>query len=91
MRFRVYYNRRQDEPWVWSFDEGTQATERLLTGFRLHGVDVRDGLDDGVANGDEKSPRVWVEFEADTVRVGGDGVGRFYGRWTDSGWPVREG
>ncbi len=87
MRYRIYYNRREDAPWVWSFDQGTQATERLLVGYRLHGVDVRNGQDLDVAG--DTAPRVWIEFEAETVRIDA-GVARFYGRWTDSGWPVRE-
>lgn len=40
MRYRVYYNRTENEPQVWSVDEGDQSTEINVTGIKFHGVDA---------------------------------------------------
>jgi hypothetical protein len=87
MIYRLYYNRSEDAPWLWSYDQGTQDTEQLLRDYRLHGCDVRAGVDMSVPGGAKDRPKVWLAVEAKHVEAI-DGVGHFYGRWTDSGYPL---
>lgn len=87
MTFRIYYNTAADYPLIWSFDEGTQETEQNVRGYRLHGCDVKDGQDLSVPSKSKTAPRVWLEVQANLMKEK-DGIAHFYGRWTDSGWPV---
>ena len=58
--YRIYFNRWNDAPLIWSVDEGTQATERIVREVRLENVTgvTRSGPGDNV-----KSPTVWIEVE----------------------------
>ena len=40
MIYRVYFNSRADFPLVWSIDDGTQATERLVRQIEIHGCTI---------------------------------------------------
>lgn len=87
--YRVYYNRTADEPWLWSVDEGTQESERQVTGVRMHGCDTRERVDLSVVTTDKERPRAWMEVDANLMRVDCEGVAHFFGRWVDSGYPLR--
>ena len=92
MRYRIYYNRGEEAPWIWSYDQGTMATETLLTEWRLHGCDVTSGRQSSdVHRTSVTEPHVWMDVDANLVkmdRTGGLGVAHFYGRWVDSGFPL---
>lgn len=62
--YRVYFNRERDWPQCWSVDEGDQASEINVCGFRLEGVTAA-GLalskaERAKLNGQE-SPFAWIE------------------------------
>jgi hypothetical protein len=60
--YRIYFNRWNDKPLIWSVDEGTQASERIVREVRFENVCGRthSGPGDNV-----KSPTVWIEVEAE--------------------------
>jgi len=64
MTYRVYFNRWQDAPNVWSVDDGTQATERTVREVRLHNVSARTRFGPG---DNQKSPTVWIEVQGELV------------------------
>lgn len=64
MRIRIYYNRMSDAPYIWSFDHGTQETERQVTNWRLFDVDAVAGVDNRVDPNDKEAPRVWIELRS---------------------------
>lgn len=65
-KFRIYFNKKEDYPCIWSVDEGTSESE-----IRVQGVVISDGLfvftqhTDGLkppAGLDPKNePSAWVE------------------------------
>lgn len=58
---RIYYNRRSDAPFVWSFDYGTQDTEEKIIRWVLHGVYASEGHDDTIPAEDQEHPKVWIQ------------------------------
>jgi hypothetical protein len=58
--FRIYFNRWNDAPLIWSVDEGSQATERIVREVRFDNVSgvTRTGPGDNV-----RSPTAWIEVE----------------------------
>ena len=81
MAYRLYYNRANEAPHVWSFDEGDQTSEVCVMGFVLHGCNASSGQDLKVAAGSKDQPRVWLEVEAERMEMH-SGVAHFYG----AGW-----
>lgn len=83
MQYRLYYNREPDFPQVWSFDEGTAATEVNVSGFKLDGCDVvsrtamRYQADDPIWR--EKNPVAWVTVTSRPVAIR-NGLAIFRGR-----------
>lgn len=69
LRYRIYFNRLADYPLIWSYDEGTQATEACVAGFRLHGCDAEHGQHMNVATGSTTAPRVWIAVRATRVEI----------------------
>lgn len=41
MTYRVYYNREEDYPQRWSFDEGSVVSEVNVQDVQIHGCDCR--------------------------------------------------
>ena len=78
MKYRLYYNRSEDIPRVWSFDEGTQESEQIVSAFVIDcGCVARSGADFSAPRVSKEVPRVWVEIECDAMTVADD-VARFY-------------
>ncbi len=65
--YRVYFNRCEDWPQVWSVDEGTVATEVNVIGVRLDGV--RSVTRSGVVTDAAREPKAWLDVEADGLRI----------------------
>jgi len=61
--YRIYYNRKADWPQCWSIDEGTQASEINVCGFRLVDVIAESHTlpiaEHGIVNPDN-SPFAWI-------------------------------
>lgn len=53
-----------DLPRIWSFDQGTQETERAVSRWKLYDVDAADGQDLDIPSGDKERPRVWIELSS---------------------------
>lgn len=79
LRVRIYFNRFADAPLIWSWDQGTQATEERVSGFELHGIAAVSGCDPAVPAGDKNSPKIWVELLDVIWQETRDGVAHFYG------------
>ena len=71
MIYRLYFNRCEDFPQIWSIDEGDISTEVNVSGFGLGpGVGARDGCAPDFAAIDVvREPKAWVVIEADRVLV----------------------
>jgi hypothetical protein len=69
-KFRVYFNRKREAPQVWSFDEGTQASEVNVIDFRvLPGCTANGHYNFEKPNDD--SPSAWMEVHADDYYMRG--------------------
>lgn len=73
MRYRVYYNRSSDYPFVWSFDDGDSKNEVLVTA--IHGPQFHSAYNPSGDN--ENTPRAFFWVEA-TRAVLKDGEVTFY-------------
>lgn len=60
--FRIYWNRKEDFPFVWSVDFGDSSTERAVTRVDIREIDSCC-LQTGVAMGADNisGPRGWLE------------------------------
>lgn len=67
-RYRIYFNRLNEAPQVWSVDEGDQATEINVIAVCLLYCEVRTYTN--LAEIDEASPKAWIEVMG-TLRVEG--------------------
>lgn len=67
MKYRVYFNRAEDAPQVWSIDEGDTSTEINVLGVVTY-VQGRSGYDLSKAY---PEPKAWIEYEGKLrVQVG---------------------
>lgn len=57
---RVYFNRKEDFPKVWSVDDGHQANEIMVSSIITQGLSRY--VWSGVIKHSETEPRAWVEF-----------------------------
>ena len=65
MIYRLYFNRTEDFPQVWSIDEGTPDTEVNVVGFRFEGaMPVTSGV-----STDGTQPRAWVSIDAKGLSI----------------------
>ena len=74
--FRVYYNRSEDFPYIWSLDTGSQEDERIVKGYE-GGTIVKCGYDFTVPHGSTTKPRAWIELKADRVYIDTEGFAHF--------------
>lgn len=72
--YRVYFNRKQDYPLVWSIDEGTQATETNVSDVVIIAsyTSTKSRINDGTIDVNN-TPLAWLEVEAQGIRIA-DGV-----------------
>lgn len=78
MTYRLYFNCRDSAPYVWSVDEGTQATEQIVRDVIANGcpMQTRALPPAKAALVDPKvSPIVWLEIRG-TLRID-DGIAKF--------------
>ena len=68
MIYRVYFNRCDDWPQVWSVNEGTSETEITVIGIRAEGCVVFSSYD---ANATAGQPKAWLNVEAASLRIEG--------------------
>ena len=59
---RVYFNRREDFPKVWSVDDGDPANELIVSHVVTQGISRWVWSGDSEPN--EDFPRAWVEFRS---------------------------
>ncbi len=72
MRYRLYFNRCEDFPQIWSIDEGTVATEINVCGFELSGCVAGSGRTPEFAAVDSaREPKAWLAVDAHDLRVVG--------------------
>ena len=72
MIYRLYFNREQDWPQLWSIDEGDQTTEFNVIDFRAVGCRISGHALPPAARAslDPKAhPAAWIEIEAAGVRM----------------------
>jgi hypothetical protein len=76
--YRLYFNRCEDFPQIWSIDEGTAATELNVVDYRTEGhVTVRGGrAPDFAAVDSHREPKAWAAIDAHSLRIV-DGVAVF--------------
>lgn len=77
MKYRVYYNRRSDYPFIWSVDEGTQETEQNVKSVEFHDVSAMTNGDLTVPRSSTETPCVWFDVLYATLTVK-DGVAYFF-------------
>lgn len=75
--YRVYFNRKNEQPQVWSVDEGRQTSEMNIIGAVIHmGVLSETYWDrEGTVNRD--TPCAWVKVH-DAILEMKNGVAHFY-------------
>ena len=79
MTYRLYFNRCEDFPQIWSVDEGTIATEVNVIGFVLRGCGARDGrVEDFGAIDAAREPKAWLLIEASSLVIE-RGIAHFVG------------
>ena len=70
MRYRLYFNRCEDFPQIWSIDEGTVATEVNVIGFEMVGCLARsDRAEDFAALDSVREPKAWLAVDAHELRI----------------------
>lgn len=70
MTYRVYFNRCEDFPQIWSIDEGSVETEVNVVDFRASGCIVTSGrAPDFSALDSNREPKAWLEIQASSVRL----------------------
>lgn len=81
MNYRVYFNRHNEFPTIWSVDEGGQDSEINVKGFRLHKVNAVSVYDASIGPNPDV-PCAWIEIEYALMDVK-DGIAHFF---HDSEW-----
>jgi hypothetical protein len=78
--YRVYFNRLNEAPQVWSVDEGTQDSEINVTAVTLVDCFAETKVDLGETD-TENRPKAWIEVRGSMVIVGGVAIirGTSYG------------
>lgn len=66
-RFRVYYNKRDEFPYVWSVDMGTAESERKFQQVSI-AVSVRGSAN--LRSDNRTEPRAWLEGEGEVKQMG---------------------
>lgn len=75
-RYRIYFNRLNEAPQVWSVDEGDQSSEINVSEVRLIGVSAQSEVNlDETVNHDR--PRCWFAVTGKLSVIGG--VAHIYG------------
>ncbi len=70
MTYRVYFNRANEAPQVWSVDEGTQASEINVSAVLIVSCSVRTAVDlNETVNRDR--PKAWLEVQGFLTVNGG--------------------
>jgi hypothetical protein len=71
--YRLYFNRCEDFPQIWSIDQGTTETEINVADFRTEGhVSVIGGRAPDFAVVDSaREPKAWAEVEACSLQIVG--------------------
>lgn len=82
--WRVYFNRRNEAPQVWSVDEGTQATETNVIDWKLHRCNADSHYDPAIKNTDPDHPTAWFTVPHAKLRMEG-GVAHFF---HDPAWRI---
>lgn len=68
--YRIYFNRRNEAPQIWSVDEGSQASEINVSEVRIIGCIARTCADlEETVNRDR--PKGWIEVEGQLRVIGG--------------------
>lgn len=66
VRYRQYFNRKSDWPLIWSVDEGTQATEKIVKRVITRGV--RTYTETGPGD-NQNSPTAWIVIEGGRLQI----------------------
>lgn len=61
MDYRVYFNRKNEKPQIWSVDEGHQTSEINVSHWMLHQLSAEDGGDLSVEPNPD-TPTVWIKI-----------------------------
>jgi hypothetical protein len=70
MRYRVYFNRLNEAPQVWSVDEGDQSSEINVSSVAIAGCEMHSAVNlDETVNRDR--PKAWFEVDGRLVVEGG--------------------
>lgn len=83
MTYRIYYNREEDYPQRWSFDEGDVLTEVNVRGYRIHGCECCDNGEHPLTYKQwndtqrKRRPIVWLTVNARRVVIR-SGIAHFY-------------
>lgn len=65
MKYRVYLNRFEDFPLLWSIDEGTLETESHVK--NVIGQNVSFKFRSDLTTDNISSPKAWIEVEAESL------------------------
>jgi hypothetical protein len=57
--YRIFFNRKNEQPQVWSLDEGDQSTEINISSFLLHNVSADSHWDPSVKPNPD-TPSAWI-------------------------------
>jgi hypothetical protein len=66
-RFRVYYNKHDEYPFIWSVDKGTVESERK---FQQVTVDVSMRGRSRTTSDNRNEPKAWLEGEGELRQAG---------------------
>jgi hypothetical protein len=68
--YRLYFNRCEDFPQIWSIDEGDISTEVNVIGVKAVGrVEFTSGRAERFAEVSAREPKAWVTVDAGSLRV----------------------
>jgi hypothetical protein len=70
--YRCYYNRSQDLPLIWSFDEGTIESEIIVK--NIHLINCTACTRHDYSKDSKKEPRAWFVVEAGRYEIINDEV-----------------
>ena len=70
--FRIYFNRSEDVPFVWSVDQGDVSTESKVQQVSVFGVNLLSDFRGTADN--EHEPRAWVHGVGLVTIDGGNAV-----------------
>lgn len=76
MDYRVYFNRKNEYPQIWSVDEGDQKSEINVSDFKFHRVSAESRADLSVKPNND-TPIAWVLIRNATLTIK-DGVAHFF-------------